>query len=519
MIFRFGNFSLDPDRRELRSGGKLVNLQPLVFDLILYLVHHRDRVVGKDELFDRLWPGVVVVEGALQRAVSIARSRLRAGGSENCIKTHARKGYRFVAPVSEETVSARAAPGGAGAATVQAKPSIVVLPFDNLSDDRDQGFFAEGMAEDISTALSRLRCLVVISRASGAAYRDEAPDYDRVAEELGARYILTGSVRRVADHLRVNAKLVDARTHTQIWSERFDRQTHNLFEIQDDITGTIVAKIEPEFSQFEREQARTNPPSSLDAWGTYQRGIWHLYRFTRADTAASLPLFERAISLDPQFAPAYAGVSFNHFSNAYLGYADDFQREVDLARETAQQGVGVDNRCPAAHWALGRALLLSRDLDASIAELETSVELNPNYAHAWYMLGWALVLAGKPRAALERLQKAEMLSPRDPLLFAFRSVRAMALLLDGDRELALQSSEMSVRQPNSHQHTLAIHLAALDANNSADKARAVARKILGTIPEYDCAAFGRAMPYRENSDLLTFTGPLARAGIPEVSGG
>ena len=514
--YHFEGLVLDPDRRELRAGDALLNLQPRVFDLVLYLVRHRDRVVSKDELLDQLWPGVIVVEGALQRAISLARSHLREACGVNCIRTHARRGYRFIVEVCEEG-SAQSADGSgavqAPARQLHAKPVIVVLPFENLSSDPEQAFFAEGIAEDISTGLSRLRCLVVISRASSMIYGDRATDPATAAGELGARYVLTGSVRRAGERLRVHVELIDAASRGQIWAETFDRQTVNLFEIQDDITATVVAKIEPEFSQFEREHARVQSPDSLDAWGAYQRGIWHMYQFTRADSIQSRPLFEQAISLDPQFAPAHAGASFCHFVDAYLGYDEDWQQSAEQALAAARRGVTADNRCPAAHWALGRALLLRGELDAAQDEIETSIELNPNFAHAYYMLGWVQVLSGNPGGALQSLDNAEKLSPRDPLLFAFSMTRAMALLLQDMPESALKYSEQAVRQTNSHQHTLAVHIAALAACAELDKAKIAAARLLELDPDYSCAAFARAMPYRSQEDLASVTGGLRQVGI------
>lgn len=520
MIYRFENLALDPDRRELRAAEEMLQLQPRVFDLVLYLVRNRERVVSKDELLDQLWPGVVVVEGALQRAISLARSCLRGACGSECIRTHARKGYRFTAEVVEQDErEVRLDSGGVAAAArpLHAKPAIAVLPFENLSSEPDQAHIAEGLAEDISTGLSRLRCLVVISRASSMLYRDASGSLDIAASELGVRYLLTGSVRRAGNRLRVHVELIGGASRAQIWAETYDREIDNLFQIQDEITASVVAEIEPEFSQFEREQARINPPDSLDAWGAYQHGLWHLYRFTRADVVAALPLFEQAISLDPQFAPAHAGASFCHFSNAYLEYAENWHGAVEQTRSFAERGVAADSRCPAAHWAMGRALLLEGDLDAALGELEISIDLNPNFAHAFYMLGWTHVLAGNPRAGIEHIDTAEGLSPRDPLLFAFRMVRAMGLLLQQDYQQAMAYSAQAERQPNSHQHTLAVHVAALVAGGRLDKARAEATRLLELDPDYSCAAFARVMPYRSDDDLASVTAPLERAGIPQRS--
>ena len=517
MIYRFGDFSLDPERRELRCDGDLIELQPRIFDLICFLVRHRDRVVGKDELLDSLWPGVIVVEGALQRAVSLARAKLRKGGADACIKTYARKGYRFVAEVQEDTDTGpdSTSPQSSTPGAVHAKPSIVVLPFDSPGDNVDQDFFAEGMSEDISTALSRLRSLVVISRASSSGYRDQPRDYRRIGSELDVRYILAGSLRMAGDQLRVTVELIDTPTHSQIWSERFDRRLDNLFDIQDDITGNIVAKIEPEFSQFEKAQARIRSPGSLDAWGAYQRGIWHMHQFTREDTDTALPLFQQATSLDPEFAPAYAGASFCHFSNAYLGFNSEYEKESGKALEMAERGVNADNQSPAAHWALGRAYLLQGKIEIVIEELDISVDLNPNFAQGYYMLGWAWELHGDPGAACQHLDRALALSPRDPLLFAFSSVRSMALMLAGDYDEAVRYAELAIRQPNSHEHTGAIRVAALSLAGQREEAGKAAIEILARRPDYNCRLFERSQPHSNPRDMRLMLRGLLDSGIPE----
>ncbi|NVK43349.1 MAG: winged helix-turn-helix domain-containing protein [Oceanospirillaceae bacterium] len=506
MIFEFCNLSLDIERRELRSSDGALKLQPRLFDLLLYLIRNRERVVTKEELLEKLWPNVIVEEGALQRAVSVTRSTLRAACGKECIRTYPRQGYRFISEVTEQA--------SRGVAPSSAKPSIVVLPFACLSCDSDQAFFAEGIAEDISTALSRLRYLFVISRASGMAYRELATDVAEIGRELSVRYVLSGSVRTNADRIRVSVSLMDTSTRGLIWADRFDRQLGDLFTVQDEITAAIVATIEPEFSHFEASRAGGAPPESLDAWTAYQKGLWHLYQFTQQGIQQSLPLFERARSLDPRFAPVHAGISFTHFANAYLGYGKVRPDEIRMARLSAEEGVGVDNHCPFAHWALGRALLLTGNLEGAIEEIETSLSLNPNFAHGYYMLGWAQVLNGDAIAALSNLDKAEQLSPLDPLMFAFNMVRSMAHLHLKENALALEYADKACKQPKAHAHALAIRVVVLMENAMLDDARVVAQTLLSRRPDYTCSLFECNMPYRSSTERAQMCKQLALAGIP-----
>lgn len=510
MIYRFAGFEIDVAQRELRRSGRTLHLQPRTFDLLVFLIRNRHRVVGKDELLEALWAGRVVEEGALHRVVSLVRTALREGDAADLVRTYARQGYRFTGEVEEQFL---VAPGEADA-PVSAAPRIAVLPFEYLGEDPERRFLGEGIAGDINTGLSAMRDLEVVSRASSFACGAKPSDLAQVFDDLDVRYVVLGNVRDIRGILRISVELAAMPAGTQIWAQKYDCDAEEIFAVQDEITDAIVAAVDPELNAFEAQLSRLRPPESLDAWSAYQTGLWHVYRFTRDDVVKAMPCFQRAVALDPHYAPAWAGISFVHFSNAYLGYTADASREAGLAHESASRAVELDSRCPRSHWALGRALQLQGNIRDAIGEFGISLKLSPSFAHGYYMLGWARALAGEPDAGEANVDRAELLSPRDPLLFAFDMVRAMCCLLRAEHERALQWSAQAMRRPGAHEHATAVHVAALAACGRSGDAREAARELLRRRPEYCVESFAQAMPYLAARDLATVTGRLAECGVP-----
>jgi len=395
------------------------------------------------------------------------------------------------------------------------KPSIAVLPFTNLSGDPEQDFFGDGLAEDIITELSRFRSLLVIARNSTFTYKGRAVDVKAVAGDLGVRYVLEGSVRKSGQRIRVSAQLIDADTGSHIWAERYDRELDDLFVIQDEITNAIVAAIGPEIDSAERGRALRRSTERLDAWSAYQRGLWHVYRFTQADMDAASGFLIRATSLDPTFALAYAGLSLVQYSRAFLGYAKDRDNAIGEAYAFAKKSVVLDDRDAMAHWALGRVYKLRGEYHAAIEEFETAIALNPNFAQAYYMMGWSLALAGEPARAIPHIDKASRLSPRDPLLFAFMIVRAHVYLQLGEDNIAMQWAERAARQPNAHAHTKAIYAATLQRCNRHEAAARVVDGIKDQWPEYSCRLFEQSFSFKRSQDMDMLIDAMRAAGLPE----
>ena len=307
--FSFAGHTLDIDKRELRRGSEPIAVEPQVFDLLIYLVENRDRVVSKDDLIASVWGGRIVSESTLSSRINAARKAIGDNGDkQTLIRTVARKGVRFVGtvhtPEAGPTASASPPPNDQDqvrpALPLPDRPAIAVLPFTNMSGDPEQDYFSDGISEDIITALSKLRWFFVIARNSSFVYKGKAVALKQIAEELGVGYVVEGSVRKSGERVRITAQLNDAATGSHIWAERYDRSLVDVFAVQDEITEAIVAAIEPQLYATESFRAQRKPPDNLDAWDLVMRGLSHYWRVTRQDNIVAQALLEKAIAIEPK---------------------------------------------------------------------------------------------------------------------------------------------------------------------------------------------------------------------------
>jgi TolB-like protein len=311
--YLFEEYAFDTDRRELHRGAGVVSVAPQVFDLLDCLIRNRERVVSKDDLINAIWKGRSVSDAALTTRLNVVRSVIGDTGEEQrLIKTSPRKGFRFVGPVREVQgpaggeVANNPVEPTKPALTLPDKPSVAILPFANLSSDPEQEYFADGIVEDIITALSRFKALFVIARNSSFTYKGRAVDVKQVGRGLGVRYVLEGSVRKSANRVRITGQLVDTSTGAHLWAERFDGGLSDIFDLQDQVTESVVGAIAPAPEKAEIERANRKPTESLDAYALYLRGLARLYQIgSRQANAEALRLFNSAIELDPDFASAY----------------------------------------------------------------------------------------------------------------------------------------------------------------------------------------------------------------------
>jgi tetratricopeptide (TPR) repeat protein len=308
----------------------------------------------------------------------------------------------------------------------------------------------------------------------------------------------------------VSVELAETRTARIVWAEVFNHKLDDAFVVLDEIGNRIVASVANEIETLERNRAILRPPNSLDAWETHHRGLWHMYRFNRADNERARHLFETAVRLDPTFARAYAGLSFTHFQNAFQGWAKRGP-ETDRAFEAAGQSLMVDDRDPAAHWAMGRALWLRGSQDQSVVELEKAIDLSPNFALGHYTLAFVHSQAGDPRAAIEASDHSRRLSPFDPLLFGMLGARAMALVRLGRFDDAADWSIKAAARPNAHAHILAIAAYSLALAGRLDEARSYVGTIHKTVPRYRVDDFLTAMQF-ETEDAALFRKAAKRIG-------
>jgi adenylate cyclase len=353
------------------------------------------------------------------------------------------------------------------------KPSIAVLPFQNMSGDPEQEYFADGIAEDIITLLSKSRALFVIARNSTFTYKGRAADIKQVGRELGVRYVLEGSVRKAGNRVRVTGQLIEAATGGHLWAERYDRDLIDIFAVQDEITASVSAAILPTMERSERERAARKPPDSLDAWECYHRGMWHLGKVEAVENERARGFFRRAIDLDPQFAPAAAALALTYLNEITLFRPDLRAVNLPLALEHAVHAVNIDATDATGHSSLARTLWMSGRHAESLAKANIAVGCDPNSAAAYGALGGARLWGGFPRDAIEPLQTAMRLSPFDPLTSLWRHFIARAHYLSEDyKEAIAVASQLRQSHPNFRQpyNTL---IASLGQVGDVDEAHAV----------------------------------------------
>ena len=403
MQFLFADHALDTDRRELRRGSEPIAVEPQVFDLLIYLVQNRDRVVSKDDLIASVWGGRIVSDSTLTSRINAARKAVGdSGEDQKLIRTIARKGLRFVGVVRTQPNGAEPAHAtgpppdeihepSRPALPLPDRPAIAVLPFTNMSGDPEQEYFSDGISEDIITALSKLRWFFVIARNSSFIYKGKAVHMKQVAEELGVGYVVEGSVRKGGDRVRITAQLNDVATGSHIWAERYDRGLADVFAVQDEITEAIVAAIEPQLYAAENFRAQRKPPDSMDAWDLVMRALSHYWRVTRQDNVVAQALLEKAIAIDPNYGQALGVLAASHTFSAHMGWAD-MATVAPIAERAALAAILADSEDPWAHHALGCVYLFARRFDDSLAEFELALRLNPNFSLAQGYYGLALCL-------------------------------------------------------------------------------------------------------------------------------
>ncbi len=401
--------------------------------------------------------------------------------------------------------------------SLPSKPSIAVLPFTNMSGDAEQEHFADGIAEDIITELSRFTSLFIIARNSSFTYKGQAVKVQNVGLELGVQYVVEGSVRKAGNRVRVTAQLVEAATGSHLWAERYDRVLEDIFEVQDEITRTIVAAVEPELAAHQREHVVRKPTDSLDAWETYQRGLWHMWHYDEADSPDAIRLLSRATRIDPAFASAYAYLAYAHYQTVIMGWAAGPDESLAAGFAAARKALELDPKDAIAYFALARIHMMRGELDDSIELLEASIRLNPSFAQSYHGLGMSLTLVGRCGEAIENLEMAERLSPRDPIIWASRVVHALACLLTGDAANAANWARKTLQASarNSGYWPHAVLAAALANLGRLDEARAALAQALSERPGLSLAYIRETLPTKPPGDLGPYLDGLAGAGLPE----
>ena len=455
----FNGCRLSRNRRELLIEGAEARIGARAFDLLLALIERRDRLVGKDELLEIVWPGVVVEENNLVVQVSTLRKLL----GHKVITTVAGRGYRFTMaiaePASADPAEQSSAPANANANAnpnaqaeadlpLPAKPSIAVLPFDNLGEDPEQTYFIDGVTEDIITELSRFRSLFVVARNSSFSYRDKAVDVRTIARQLGVRYVVEGSLRRAGNRIRVSAQLIDALSGGHVWAERYDRAVQDVFAVQTELARAIVTAVAPQIESVEFERARSVRPANLAAYELAMRArdvgrrADKEYGGRRHDDA--LQLAEQAIAIDAQCCSAWVALAYLRWRQVWAGMAEPHDEVLELGLTAARQAIAIDGADHTAHLWKAMLQIYAGQHQLGLADLRRAHELNPNDALTLSLLGQYEAAAGRAETGIRHVLDALRLSPRDALRWSFLNSLAWAHFEAADYAAATDAAVRSI---------------------------------------------------------------------------
>jgi adenylate cyclase len=405
-----------------------------------------------------------------------------------------RVGLLSALPSGAETADEPAAAGSFRVPGFAGRHAIAVLPFENLSGDSEQDYFADGIAEDLITAISTLRLFPVIARNSSFVYKGKAVDVKRVSHELGVRYVVEGSVRKAGSRVRVTAQLIDASRGHHVWADRYDRELHDIFALQDEIIETIIASLGPALSKAEIRRAMRRPPENLDAWDCTQRGLWHIFRYTKQDVVEAQSWLRRAIELQPHSSAAFGLLAISHIFEFIYQWSASPAESGEAALREAERSVALDEEEPAALTALGFACSVTGRYERAIAMLERAIGLNPSSALACWALGGALTPAGRPEEAIPMIEKAIRLSPRDPWMHEFLFNLGGAQYLAGRYEEAAASAKRSLERKSDQPGVYRLLAAACGQLGRRDEARAALEALLRLAPDFSAATLRIFLP-------------------------
>jgi TolB-like protein len=504
----FGRFRLDLGRRELLRAGAPVRLGNRAMDVLAILASAKGEIVSKDELLSRVWPGLTVEENNLQVQISALRKALDEDcGGQSHLMTVPSRGYRLV---GSDVAPSPALPD---------KPSIAVLRFHNLSDDPKQDYFADGIVEDIITALCQIRWLFVIARNSSFAYKGHPVDVKRIARELGVRYVLEGGVRKAARRVRITAQLIDASTSAHLWADHFDGSLEHIFDLQDQVTASVVGAISPKLEQAEIERSSHKPTESLDAYDYFLRGLASAHRVSRDATIEALRLFGRAIELDPDYASPHGAAAFCYVVRKMNGWmSNPVALDVAEARRLAARAAELGKDDAVALSFGGLALgYVAGDLEGAVALIDRSLALNPNLATAWYASGTVRAFrGGEPDLAIEHLARAMRLSPLDPFLFTMQGVTAFAHFFAGRYDDAAAWAEKAYWQRPNVLATLRVSAVSNAYAGRIEEAQKAVARALELDPEMRISNIkDRVGAFRRPEDYAKYAEGLRMAGLPE----
>jgi len=540
MRYTFDRFCLDTDRYELRRDGTPIHIEPQVIELLKLLLESGGRMVSKDEMIEKIWRGRIVSEAAISSRIKAARQALDDDGqAQRYIRTVHRKGFRFVAAVSRTGVDVGQPPIGqeAGQTVPQpptaapdvnpspgegraSRPTVAVLPFGNLSPDPEQEYFSDGVTADVISRLSKHRWINVIARNTTFSFKGRAMDVRELGALLQADYVVEGSVQRSGNRIRVGVELVDSRSGHSRWSERYDRELEDIFALQDEITETIAARLEPEIGFAERNKVIRMRAPDLQAWDCFHLGIFHFFRFTGPDNVEAQRLLRRSQELDPLLGDAFAWWAYAVVLGMVYWDTPPTPALLDDALGACDRALAMDRGNATFHALRARVLLARQEYEEAIAGSRAAIELNPSFAAAHCGLGDSLAYEKRYDEAFKCFDKAIALSPNDPQAWAFYSYGALAMIFKGDYATALLWTDKATSIPNCQYWAQAHRVVALAYLGRLDDAKTAVERLLREVPRF-CLRFAREKLFylREQEQVDCYLEGLRRAGVPEGCSG
>ncbi len=521
MIYQTDTLTVDTGRYLLSQNDKPIEIEPQVFDLLVYLIENHNRVVTRRELLEKMWKGRVVSDSALNARLKAARKAVGdSGRTQSIIKTIHGRGYQFVASVkickAAEPASLNVtSTGNPQIFDLSEKPSIAVLPFANISGDLSQAYFCDGLTEDIITQLSRFRDLFVTASNSSFVYKGKAVKIQEVGRELGVRYILEGSVQASNKRVRISAQLIDSQSGQHLWAERYDRRLDDIFEVQDEVTNRVVGTLASGYGGRLRKawQKQTQGIRSRNAraFDYFMRGLDAVDHFTLEGNRQGRKFFEQAIELDPNYAKAYGKLAWTYFLDAVEGWDPRWEKAIEKGHEFSLKGIEIDDNESWVHWSLGAYYVYVGKHDAAIFELERAVELNPNDADVLTDYGIFLSYSGRAKEGIAAALKAMQLNPHYPEWYTLQLVQ-----IYHDARQYEDAVVTFQRQRTIDTTLVRLYLAASHAAlGNTGEARRHIERVLQLDPDATLKRWTdfKLAPYKIPEDLQHFRDNLHRAGL------
>jgi TolB-like protein len=527
MIYRFEAYALDTDRYELRRGADLVAVEPQVLDVLLHLVRNRARIVSRNDLIAGVWDGRIVSESTLSSRVSAVRRAIGDDGEQQrLIRTLPHKGYRFIGLVHESNEARRDRVQGwldaiqsapwCSSSLSRDRASILVFPFANLSADAEQDRFIDGLVDDIIAALSRFRHLLVIGRSATQGHRHQTLDLKQLAADLGARYVIEGTLRKEESRIRIAAQLIDSSTMACLWASRFDGNLRNTFNLQDQVTASVVGALVSKLEQVEIQRIKIGPKRELDAYSCTLRGLDNLHQWTKDGIGEALHLFQKAIEIEPEFASAYAMAAYCYVQRQSYGWITDRPAEtaecVQLALRAAE--LGKDDALALAKAAHAISAV-GGDVEGGASLIERAIRLNPHLTAAWYVSGWIMLWLGKPEVAIQHLEHAIDLSPYDRLVFKIHAATAYAHFFSRRYDAAAASASEALRERPNYLTALRVASASHALGGRLIEGRQLMARMCQLDPGLHVSGLADLLPFRREKDSAKWAGALQRVGLPD----